>query len=209
MMFLDELGEYGSKLEVLRQPLEDKVVTISRARGAVTFPAKFVLVAATNPCPCGYYGDALKACTCGESTVRRYQQRISGPILDRFDIQLDVRRVDHDKLTDARRGESSSVIQARVEAARERQRHRYQDLPGLSANSDLGPSEIEAFCRMEDSAETLLRAALRKLNLSARAYHRVLKVSRTIADLAASDIICTEHVAEAVQYRSRTLLGLG
>lgn len=206
VIFLDELGEYGSKLEVLRQPLEDKVVTISRARGAVTFPAKFVLVAATNPCPCGYYGDALKACTCGEAAVRRYQQRISGPIMDRFDIQLDVQRVDHDKLTDTRHGDTSSMIQARVEAARERQRHRYQNLVGISANSDLGPSEIETFCRTEESAETLLRAVMRKLNLSARAYHRVLKVSRTIADLAASDIIRTEHVAEAVQYRARTLL---
>jgi magnesium chelatase family protein len=207
VIFLDELGEYGSKLEVLRQPLEDKVVTISRAKGAVTFPAKFVLVAATNPCPCGYYGDSLKACTCNEAAVRRYQQRISGPILDRFDIRLDVRRVDPDKLTDSQRGEPSAAIRERVEAARERQRERYRDHSGISTNSDLGPSEIETFCRMEDSAEALLRAAMRKLNLSARAYHRVLKVSRTIADLAESDILRTEHVAEAVQYRARTLLG--
>ncbi len=158
------------------------------------------------PCPCGYYGDAARACTCGEAAVRRYQQRISGPILDRFDIQLDVQRVDHDKLTDAREGEPSKAIQARVEAARQRQRDRYKDLPHLGANSDLGASEIENFCKMEEGAETLLRAVMRKLNLSARAYHRVLKVSRTIADLAATDVIRTEHVAEAVQYRSRTLL---
>ena len=206
VIFLDELGEYGTKLEVLRQPLEDKVVTISRAKGSVTFPANFILVGATNPCPCGYYGDAARACTCGEAAVRRYQQRISGPILDRFDIQLDVQRVDHDKLTDAREGEPSKAIQARVEAARQRQRDRYKDLPHLGANSDLGASEIENFCKMEEGAETLLRAVMRKLNLSARAYHRVLKVSRTIADLAATDVIRTEHVAEAVQYRSRTLL---
>lgn len=206
VIFLDELGEYGGKLEILRQPLEDKMVTISRARGSVTFPANVIFVAATNPCPCGYFGDLVRACTCGESTVRRYQQRISGPMLDRFDIQLDVQRVDHDKLTDARKGEPSAAIQVRVEKARERQRQRYTGLPELRANSDLGAGEIEKFCTMDESAKTLLNAAMRKLQLSARAYHRVLKVSRTIADLAASDIIRTEHVAEAVQYRSRVLL---
>src|SRR5258708_11089568 len=206
VIFLDELGEYGTKLEVLRQPVEDKVVTISRAKGSVTFPANFILVGATNPCPCGYFGDIARACTCGEAAVRRYQQRISGPILDRFDIQLDVQRVDNDKLTDAREGEPSKAIQARVEAARQRQRDRYKDLPHHGANSDLGASELENFCKMEEGAETLLRAVMRKLNLSARAYHRVLKVSRTIADLAATDVIRTEHVAQAVQYRSRTLL---
>ena len=206
VIFLDELGEYGGKLEILRQPLEDKMVTISRARGSVTFPANVILVAATNPCPCGYFGDSIKHCTCGEATVRRYQQRISGPMLDRFDIQLDVQRVDHDKLTDARKGEASATIQSRVEEARERQRQRYRDLPHLRANSDLGASEIEQFCVLDDSAKNLLNAAMRKLQLSAHAYHRVLKVSRTIADLAASNVIQTEHVAEAVQYRSRTLL---
>ncbi len=205
VIFLDELGEYGGKLEILRQPLEDKMVTISRARGSVTFPANVILVAATNPCPCGYYGDSARACTCGEAAVRRYQQRISGPMLDRFDIQLDVQRVDHDKLTDARKGEPSATIQARVEEARERQRQRYRNLPHLRANSDLGASEIEQFCVMDDDAKNLLNAAMRKLQLSARAYHRVLKVSRTIADLAASETIQTVHVAEAVQYRSRTL----
>src|SRR5258708_40291490 len=126
-------------------------------------------------------------------------------MLDRFDIQLDVQRVDHDKLTDARKGESSATIQTRVEEARERQRQRYKDLSQLRANSDLGASEIEQFCEMDDDAKNLLNAAMRKLQLSARGYHRVLKVSRTIADLAASDVIRTEHVAEAVQYRSRTL----
>jgi magnesium chelatase family protein len=206
VIFLDELGEYGNKLEILRQPLEDKVVTISRAHGAITFPANVILVAATNPCPCGYYGDTVKACTCGEAAVRRYQQRISGPMLDRFDIQLDVQRVEHDKLTDSRRSEPSSTIQARIETARGRQRERFGDLPGLRANSDMGASDIEKFCVMEDSAKTLLNAAMRKMQLSARAYHRVLKVSRTIADLASSEIIKTEHVAEAVQYRSRILL---
>lgn len=206
VLFLDELLELGRNLEVLRQPLEDKVVTISRARGAVTFPANFVLIASLNPCPCGYFGDPMKPCVCGEAAVRRYQQRLSGPMLDRFDIQLDVQRVDYDKLTDDRRGEPSAAIQARVEAARERQRCRYHDLPHVLANSDLGPSEIETFCKLEPDAESLLRTAMRKLQLSARAYHRTLKVSRTIADLAGCEPIRVEHVAEAVQYRSRVLL---
>ena len=148
----------------------------------------------------------MRACTCSDQQIRKYQARMSGPMLDRFDIQLDVPRVDYDKLTDVRRGEPSATIQARVEAARERQYGRHRDFPGVLTNSDLGPGEIEEVCKMEDAAETLLKAALRKLQLSARAYHRVLKVSRTIADLAASEVIRTEHVAEAVQYRSRTLL---
>jgi len=148
----------------------------------------------------------MRACTCSEQQVRKYQARISGPMLDRFDIQLDVQRVDFDKLTDDRRGESSAAVQARVEAAREYQHQRYTELPGVLTNSDLTASDIDQFCKMDESATTLLKAAMRKLQLSARAYHRVLKVSRTIADLAGSEIIRTEHVAEAVQYRSRMLL---
>ncbi len=206
VLYLDEILEMGHSLEVLRQPLEDKVVTISRVRGTTTFPANIVLVASMNPCPCGYRGDLLRACTCSEGQVRKYQQRISGPMLDRFDIQLDVQRVDFEKLTDARRGEPSAVVRERVEAARARQRDRHKDLAGILTNSDLGAGEIDQFCVMEESAGLLLKAAMRKLQLSARAYHRVIKVSRTIADLAASEIIRTEHVAEAVQYRSRMLL---
>jgi magnesium chelatase family protein len=206
VLFLDEIAEFGNKLEVLRQPLEDRIVTISRAKGSITFPANIMLVGAMNPCPCGNYGSAIHPCTCGEAAVRRYQQRISGPMLDRFDIQIDVQPVDYDKLSDQRRGEPSASIQARVEEARKRQRQRYRDYPGLRSNSDLGPSEIEQVCRMEAAAEQLLRAALRKLQLSARAFHRILKVSRTIADLAGIDTINVEHVAEAVQYRSRTLM---
>jgi len=206
VLYLDEVLEMGRNLEVLRQPLEDKVITISRVRGSVTFPANIILVASLNPCPCGYRGDSMRACTCSEQQVRKYQARMSGPMLDRFDIQLDVPRVDYDKLTDVRRGEPSATIQARVEAARGRQYMRHRDFPGVLTNSDLSAGEIEKVCKMDDAAETLLKAALRKLQLSARAYHRVLKVSRTIADLAASDIIRTEHIAEAVQYRSRTLL---
>ncbi|MBX3065058.1 MAG: YifB family Mg chelatase-like AAA ATPase [Anaerolineae bacterium] len=206
VLYLDEVLEMGRNLEVLRQPLEDKVITISRVRGSVTFPANIILVGSLNPCPCGYRGDPMRACTCAEQQVRKYQARISGPMLDRFDIQLDVPRVDYDKLTGAQRGEPSSSIQARVEAARERQYRRHRDFPGVLTNSDLSAGEVEKVCKMDDAAEQLLNAALRKLQLSARAYHRVLKVSRTIADLAASEVIRTEHVAEAVQYRSRTLL---
>jgi magnesium chelatase family protein len=206
ILFLDELLEFGRTLEVLRQPLEDKVVTISRARGAITFPANFMLIASLNPCPCGYFGDPSGRCHCGEIQVRRYQQRISGPLLDRLDIQLDVMRVEYEKLTDHRRGEPSSAIRARVTEARDRQRHRYREFPYVHSNSDLGPSEIEQFCALDEAGELLLQKAMTRLQLSARAYHRILKLGRTIADLAASETIRTEHVAEAVQYRSRTLL---
>jgi magnesium chelatase family protein len=207
VLYLDEVLEMGRTIEVLRQPLEDKIVTISRARGALTFPANFMLIASMNPCPCGYFGDSMKACTCGEQTIRRYQQRLSGPIVDRFDIQVDVQRVDYDKLTDQSRGEPSSIVQTRVAEARARQRARYRHLPNVVTNSDLGPSEVATFCTLTDPAEQLLKASLRRLQLSARAYHRVLKLSRTIADLAGSEPIELEHVAEAVQYRARTLLG--
>ena len=205
VLYLDEILEMGRSLEVLRQPLEDKIVTISRVRGSTTFPANIILVASMNPCPCGYRGDTMRACTCSEQAVRKYQQRISGPMLDRFDIQIDVQRVDFDKLTEDRRGEPSAAIQARIEHARELQRQRYAHLQGILINSDLGAGEIDQFCTPDASAAALLKAAMRRLQLSARAYHRVLKVSRTIADLAASDTIHTEHVAEAVQYRSHTL----
>ncbi|MDW8299422.1 MAG: YifB family Mg chelatase-like AAA ATPase [Anaerolineae bacterium] len=208
VLYLDELVEFGHKLEVLRQPLEDKIVTISRASGSLTFPANVMLVGSMNPCPCGYYGDAQQPCTCGEAAVRRYQQRLSGPILDRFDIHLDVRRVDYDKLTDARPAEPSSAIQARVTAARERQLARYRNYPHIRANSDLTASEIDQFCQLTPDAAVLLQNAMRRLNLSARAYHRVLKLSRTIADLEGVEVITLTHVAEAVQYRSRLMTAL-
>lgn len=206
VLFLDEVLEMGRLIEVLRQPLEDKIVTISRARGAVTFPANFILVASTNPCPCGNLGDSARPCTCSDQQIRRYQARLSGPMLDRFDIQIDVQRVDYDKLTDTRRGESSEAVQGRVEAARQRQLSRYRDLPHVKANADLNAGEIDTFCKMETAAQNLLQAAMRKMQLSARAFHRVLKVSRTIADLASCDVISSAHVAEAIQYRSRSLI---
>ena len=191
---------------MLRQPIEDKQVTISRARVALSFPANFMLVAAMNPCPCGYYGDPVKECTCSPTVIRRYQQRLSGPMIDRIDIHVDVPRVDYDKLTDNRRGEPSSVIRGRVEAARQRQRERFREESRLQANADMGASDIRRFCQPEAAGKQLLDTTLRKMQLSARAYHRILKLSRTIADLAGSETIEITHIAEAIQYRPRKIL---
>lgn len=206
VLYLDELPEFGRTLEVLRQPIEDKQVTVSRVRGTITFPANFMLIASLNPCPCGHYGDPDQACTCGEAQVRRYQQRLSGPLLDRFDIQLDVQRVAFDQLSEKRRGEPTAAIWDRVQAARDIQYARYAELPYAYTNSDLGPGEIDRFCALPPEAESLLRTAMIRFKLSARAYHRILKLSRTIADLASQEMIRIEHVAEAIQYRSRALL---
>jgi magnesium chelatase family protein len=205
VLFLDEFGEFGrAALEVMRQPIEDKKVTISRANGTLTFPANFMLVAAMNPCPCGYFGDPSHECTCSPSQIRRYQQSISGPLLDRIDIHVDVPRVDYDKLTSKTQAESSAAIRARVETARERQRARFgKKNTHLHANCDMGPGDIRQFCQLTPEAEALIKVSLRQMNLSARAYHRVLKLSRTIADLIGSDMIDVPHVAEAIQYRPR------
>lgn len=203
VLFLDELPEFGMRvLEVLRQPLEDKVVTISRAQGSLTFPASFMLVAAMNPCPCGYYGDPIKPCTCSNAVVTRYQKRISGPLLDRIDIHIEVPRVDYEKLSDQRLGESSAVIQARVEAARQRQRERFSD-PTVTCNADMRPAEVRLHCELDETGRALMRQAMAQLNLSARAYHRVLKLARTIADLAEAERIAPHHLAEALQYRPK------
>jgi magnesium chelatase family protein len=203
VLFLDELPEFGhSLLEVLRQPLEDKVVTISRAQGRVTFPASFMLVGAMNPCPCGYYGDPFRKCTCPPGLVSRYQRRISGPFIDRVDIFVEVPHLDYEKLTDSRRGETSEKVQARITGARARQLKRFKGTR-LTSNAEMTPAEIREFCRVEDSAQSLLRAAMKQLYLSARAYHRVLKLALTIADLESCDTIKAQHVAEAVQYRPR------
>jgi len=203
VLFLDELPEFGhSLLEVLRQPLEDKVITISRAQGRVTFPANFMLVGAMNPCPCGYYGDPFRQCTCPPSLVSRYQRRISGPFIDRVDIFVEVPHIDYEKLTDDRLGEPSDKVRARVAAARSRQLKRFEETK-LTSNSEMTPTEIREFCQVEEAAQSLLKAAMKQLYLSARAFHRILKLALTIADLENSDVIKAHHVAEAVQYRPR------
>ncbi len=205
VLFLDELPEFGrNTLEVLRQPLEDKVVTISRAQGTVTFPANFMLVAAMNPCPCGFYGDPYKECSCAPSLVGRYQKRISGPLLDRIDMFVEVPRVDYEKLMASETTESSEKARDRVEAARQLQLARFRDSDSAS-NADMSPMEVREICRMDDSVQGLLQTATRQLQLSARAFHRILKLSRTIADLSGADAIEVPHVAEALQYRPRGL----
>jgi len=203
VLFLDELPEFGhALLEVLRQPLEDKMVTISRAQGSVTFPANFMLVGAMNPCPCGYYGDPFRQCTCPPSLVSRYQKRISGPFIDRVDIFVEVPHIDYEKLADDRLGEQSEKAQVRVEAARSLQHRRLQGTK-LTCNAEMTPTEVREFCQAEESAQSLLKAAMKQLYLSARAFHRILKLARTIADLENSDIIKAHHLAEAIQYRPK------
>jgi magnesium chelatase family protein len=207
VLFLDELPEYsGQALETLRQPLEDRLVTISRASGTLSFPANFVLIAAQNPCPCGFYGDPVKECTCSHSMILRYQKKISGPLLDRIDIHVEVPRVEYEKLSDNRLGEPSSAIRSRVEAARKRQRERFSEVEGVSCNGEMRPAEIREFCELDAAGQSLIKAAMRQLHLTARAYHRILKLSRTIADLAGSERIEPAHLAEALQYRPRATI---
>ena len=204
VLFLDELPEFGSNgLEVLRQPLEDGVIMISRAQGSVTFPAKVMLVGAMNPCPCGYHGDPTRECTCSAGAVAKYQKRLSGPLIDRIDVHVEVPRVAYEKLAGEARGESSAAIRGRVLGARARQAARLAGT-GLVSNAEMGPKEVRAHCAVAEEAQGLLKAAMARLQLSARAYHRVLKLSRTVADLAGSDIIGAPHLAEALQYRPRS-----
>ncbi len=205
VLFLDELPEFGQRtLEVLRQPIEDQQVTISRAQGTLTFPASFMMLAAMNPCPCGFYGDPTHECTCSMGLVSKYQKRISGPLLDRIDIHVEVPRVEYEKLADERMGEPSACVRERVEAARERQRQRFAG-SALLANADMQPADVRVYCQVDETGKSLLKAAMTQLQLSARAYHRILKLARTIADLAGSEETQPPHLAEAIQYRPRRL----
>ncbi len=206
VLFLDEIVEFGPRvLEVLRQPIEDKMVTISRAQGSLTFPANFQLIGAMNPCPCGYYGDAVKACTCSSSTITRYQKRLSGPLLDRIDIHVEVPRVNYEKLSDDRLGEPSETVRGRVEAARQMQRERFGK-GYVHHNADMGVAEVRKFCSLNEEGSALIKSAMSQMQLTARGYHRVIKLARTIADLAGAAQIAPNHLAEALQYRARTAI---
>ena len=203
VLFLDELPEFKRNvLEVLRQPLEDKVITISRSRYTVEYPANFMLVAAMNPCPCGYYNHPEKACVCTIGQIQRYLNKLSGPLLDRIDIHLEVIPVSFDKLSSESKGESSATIRERVINARQIQKERFKDYPGIYTNSQMTPQLLQKFCKLDTQSKTLLKTAIEKLGLSARAYDRILKVSRTIADMDKSLDIKPHHIAEAIQYRS-------
>jgi len=202
VLFLDELLEFKKNvLEGLRQPLEDGVVTIARASSSLCFPARFMLVAALNPCPCGYLGDPNHPCTCTPFQVQRYESRLSGPLLDRIDLHLEVPAVPFREMTDNRAGETSAVIKKRVDRARAVQKERYHRRKHIHCNGQMGPREIKKFCVLDRPSQELLETAVNRLGLSARAYHRILKISRTIADLDESPDIQASHVAEAVQYR--------
>jgi magnesium chelatase family protein len=203
VLFLDELPEFARNvLEVLRQPLEDGAVTISRSRLSVTYPANFMLVCAMNPCPCGHYTDPSRDCTCGAAGIQKYMAKISGPLLDRIDLHIEVPAVKYKELASRENGERSAQIRERVTRARVRQAERFTGRKGLYANADMQSRDIREFCCIDGTGEELLRMAITKLCLSARAYDRILKVARTIADLAGSTSIRPEHLSEAIQYRS-------
>lgn len=203
VLFLDELPEFKrSVLEVMRQPLEERKVSISRARMAVEFPANFMLIASMNPCPCGYHNHPDKDCVCGPGVVQKYLNKISGPLLDRIDIHVEVTPVSFDQIASTRKSESSSEIRERVISARDRQINRYKDFPEIYSNAMMSPEMVREVCEVGNVGRVLLKTAMERLGLSARAYDRILKVSRTIADLSGSEEIKAEHLAEAIQYRS-------
>lgn len=203
VLFLDEFPEFPrSVLESLRQPLEDGLITISRAQGSLTFPARFILVASKNPCPCGFSTDPNRQCTCSAGQILKYQKRISGPLLDRIDLYVEVPRVKFEKLSSENLAESSEKIRERVEQAREIQTHRFVGL-SIHSNGEMRNSEIKQFCKLDNESMDLLRSAVNHMHLSARAYNRILKLSRTIADLANTERIKLEHVAEALQFRTK------
>ena len=203
VLFLDELPEFKrTVLEVLRQPLEDRVVTVSRARFSIDYPASFMLVASMNPCPCGYYNHPEKDCVCAPGIVQKYLNKISGPLLDRIDIHIEVTPVPFRELSELKSSEKSEQIRERVIKAREIQEERYKDLSGVYSNAQISTKILREVCRIDNAGSLLLKTAMERLDLSARAYDRILKVSRTIADLDASPDIKPEHLAEAIHYRS-------
>jgi magnesium chelatase family protein len=203
VLFLDELPEFKrSVLEVMRQPMEERRVTISRAKVAVDFPASFMLIASMNPCPCGYYNHPERDCTCAPGTVQKYLNKVSGPLLDRIDLHVEVTPVAFSELSSISVQESSASIRERVMKAREIQATRFENTEGVYSNAQISSKMLPVYCKISAQGQNLLKTAMEKLNLSARAYDRILKVSRTIADLAFSEDIKTEHLAEAIQYRS-------
>lgn len=203
VLFLDELPEFKrTVLEVMRQPMEERRVTISRAKVALDFPANFMLIASMNPCPCGYYNHPEKECTCPPGAVQKYLNKVSGPLLDRIDLHVEVTPVAFSELSSGGKGEPSAAIRDRVIKAREIQTERYKDVPGMYANAQMSSKQLREICVINQAGAALLKRAMERLNLSARAYDRILKVSRTIADLAGTPDIKAEHLAEAIQYRS-------
>ena len=203
VLFMDELPEYTrSALEALRQPLEDGKITVTRVGGAVTFPADFILCASMNPCPCGNLGSKERSCTCTPAQIRRYRSKISGPLLDRIDLQVEVDAVKYDELSGGEDGEPSIGIKKRVELARSIQRERFREEDGVSVNADMGEAQLQKYCSLTADCEKILRTAFERLHLSARARSRIIKVARTIADLDASADICPKHILEATSYRN-------
>ncbi|HWN89631.1 MAG TPA: YifB family Mg chelatase-like AAA ATPase, partial [Chitinophagaceae bacterium] len=210
VLFLDELPEFKrTVLEVMRQPMEERRVTISRAKVALDFPASFMLIASMNPCPCGFFNHPEKECTCPPGAVQKYLNKISGPLLDRIDLHVEVTPVPFNELSSAKNSDNSTVIRERVIKAREMQAERYKNNPGIYCNAQISSKMLKEICVIDNVGQNLLKAAMEKLNLSARAYDRILKVSRTIADLSGSEKIKPEHLAEAIQYRSLDREGWG
>lgn len=202
VLFLDELPQFNKNmLELLREPLEDGNITINRMNGSLTYPCKFMLVASMNPCPCGYYGSPEKECTCSEKSILNYMGKISGPLLDRIDIQIEVNKVGYEKMQSNQQTETSAEIRKRVNLARKIQNNRYKDSE-IFSNSEMNPKMINQYCTLDEESIEMLKIAFERLGMSARAYSRILKVARTIADLDESEHIEKKHVAEAIQYRS-------
>jgi len=203
VLFLDELPEFKrTVLEVMRQPLEERRVTISRAKVSIEFPANFMLIASMNPCPCGFYNHPEKECVCGPGVVQKYLNKVSGPLLDRIDLHVEVTPVTFDQMTETRKAETSADIQPRVDKARQVQATRFQDYPDIHSNAMMPPQMVKDICQISEAGRNLLKTAMERLGLSARAYDRILKVARTIADLAGAEEIQIQHLAEAIQYRS-------